>query len=89
MNEKISYNEYITTRFIDRHDKMKANEKKCVICDKYYYIVVRDLCIQHNLYLRIRKLKFRNHIKNKRLQDALLKDLNFLKTTRKVKSNKV
>lgn len=89
MNEKISYNDYITIKFIDKQDKMKAIEKKCVVCDRYYYITVRGLCMNHHRTLRSFKYKLRDSIKRKRLQDAIDKDPNFLKIIGKRNKSKV
>lgn len=40
-------NDYIITKYIDNIDKMKANEKFCIKCNRYSPHVIKGLCIIH------------------------------------------
>lgn len=39
--------DYIVLKYIDKQDRMKANEKICSKCKKYSPHIIKGMCLEH------------------------------------------
>lgn len=79
----MDYNEYLIIKFISKHDKMKVEEKLCVICDKYYPHIIKGLCKQHYNHLKTKRLTIKDKVKAKRYEEYIKNNPQFLLFTNK------